>query len=130
MTVELSMLFWSTALMIVQMLIAVGLVAMQVGLVPLASNREGLAEVTGMAGRAGRAHRNMAENMVLFAALVMVVHLGGMANEMTALGAQIFFFARLVYAVVYLAGIPWLRTGVWLVSFAGLLIVASPMVMG
>jgi len=130
MTAELSMLFWSAALMIVQMLIAVSLVTLQVGLVPLAGNREGLPEATGMAGRAGRAHRNMAENLVLFAALVMVVHLGGMANETTALGAQIFFFARLVYAVVYLAGIPWLRTGMFLVSLAGILMVASPMVMG
>jgi uncharacterized MAPEG superfamily protein len=41
-------------------------------------------------------------------------------SDMTLLGAQIFFWARLAYAFVYLAGIPWLRTGVWFVSVIGL----------
>ena len=44
-------------------------------------------------------------------------------NATTLLGAQIFFWARLAYAVVYVAGIPWLRTGVWLASMAGLVII-------
>ena len=39
---------------------------------------------------------------------------------MTLLGAQIFLYARLAYVVVYIAGIPWLRTGVWAVSVVGL----------
>jgi uncharacterized MAPEG superfamily protein len=42
---------------------------------------------------------------------------------MTLLGAQLFFWARLVYAFVYLAGIPWLRTGVWTVSVIGLILI-------
>lgn len=42
---------------------------------------------------------------------------------MTLLGAQIFFWARLAYAFVYLAGIPWLRTGVWTVSVVGMALV-------
>jgi len=41
-------------------------------------------------------------------------------NGTTLLGAQIFFWARVVYAGVYIAGIPWLRTGVWAVSVVGL----------
>jgi len=45
---------------------------------------------------------------------------GGKTNDMTLLGAQIFFWARLVYALVYIAGISWLRTGVWAVSVVGL----------
>ncbi len=39
------------------------------------------------------------------------------------LGAQIFFWARLAYAVAYIAGIPWVRTGVWFVSVIGLAII-------
>jgi uncharacterized MAPEG superfamily protein len=35
----------------------------------------------------------------------------------------LFFWARVVYAVVYYAGIPWLRTVVWGVSIAGMVII-------
>jgi uncharacterized MAPEG superfamily protein len=39
------------------------------------------------------------------------------------LGAQLFFWARLAYAFVYIAGIPWVRTAVWLVSVIGLVLI-------
>ena len=47
----------------------------------------------------------------------------GHANAMTALGAQIFFWSRLAYAVIYLAGIPWLRTAAWAVAIFGLMLI-------
>jgi uncharacterized MAPEG superfamily protein len=89
----------------------------------LAGNREGLAPCTGWAGRAQRAHHNMLENLVLLAALVLMAVVSGKTNAMTLLGAQLFFWARLAYAFVYLAGIPWLRTAVWLVSVIGLALI-------
>lgn len=95
----------------------------QVGLATLAGNRENLPPIEGWAGRAMRAHRNMVENLVLFAALVLVAQVSGKANATTALGAQIWFWARVVYVPVYLVGIPWLRTGVWAVSIIGLLLI-------
>jgi uncharacterized MAPEG superfamily protein len=60
---------------------------------------------------------------VLFAALVLVAQAAGKANAVTALGAQLFFWGRLVYALVYIAGIPWLRTAVWFVSVVGLILI-------
>jgi uncharacterized MAPEG superfamily protein len=66
----------------------------------------------------------MLENLVLFAALVLVAHAAGRSGPETALGAQIFVIARLVYAAVYIAGVPWLRTLVWLASIAGLGVIA------
>ena len=96
---ELALLVWAVLLAFVQMLIAVTGATMQVGLPLLAGNREGLAPCTGWAGRAARAHHNMLESLVLF------------------------FWARLVYAVVYLAGIPWARTAVWFVSVIGLALI-------
>ena len=75
----------------------------------MVGNREGVGELTGCR-RAGRAHRNMLENMVPFAALILVAQATGVSNEMTVLGAQIFFWARLAYLVIYIAGIPWVRT--------------------
>lgn len=123
MSIELKMLVWSVALTIVQMLVAALGAQTQVGLPPLAGNREDMPALTGWAGRASRAHRNMLENIVLFAALVLVAQVAGKTNATTALGAQIFFWARLVYAAVYVAGVPWLRTGVWAVSLVGLLMI-------
>jgi uncharacterized MAPEG superfamily protein len=120
---ELALLVWAVLLAFVQMLIAVSGATLQVGLPALAGNREGLAPCTGWAGRAARAHHNMLENLVLFAALVLAAVLAGRTNGTTLLGAQLFFWARLVYAVVYLAGIPYLRTALWLVSVIGLALI-------
>jgi uncharacterized MAPEG superfamily protein len=49
-------------------------------------------------------------------------------NATTLMGAQIFFWARVAYALIYLIGIPWLRTGVWLVSVIGLAMIVSQVV--
>lgn len=122
---ELVWLLWAVALAFAQMLIAVSGATLQVGLPALAGNREGLPPCSGWAGRAYRAHHNMLESLVLFAALVLVAVVTNRTNATTLLGAQLFFWARLAYAGVYLAGIPWLRTGVWLVSVVGLILIFS-----
>ena len=110
------------------MLITAAAANQQVGLSLLAGNRESMPELTGFAGRAKRAHLNMTENLVLFAALVLVATAANKLNAMTALGATIFFWSRLVYAVVYLLGITWLRTAVWFVSVIGMGIIASQLI--
>ena len=117
---ELSLLVWAALLTLVQAVVAVQGAMMQVGLSTLAGNREGMPELKGWAGRATRAHRNMLENLVLFAALVLVAAIADKTNGTTLLGAQIFLYARIVYALGYIAGIPWLRTAVWTVSVVGL----------
>lgn len=124
MSPDLKYLLYSVILAFVQMLIAATAADRQLGLTALAGNREGLPELTGMAGRARRAHLNMLENLALFSALVLIAAVAGKANAMTALGALVFFWARVAYAVVYLAGIPWLRTLVWFVSVIGMVMIA------
>ncbi len=120
---ELTLLVWAVVLTLVQAVVAVQGAMMQVGLATLAGNREGMPEIAGWGGRAARAHRNMLENLVLFAALVLAAAAAGRTNDMTLLGAQIFFWARVAYAFVYVAGVPWLRTGVWGVSVVGLALI-------
>ncbi|HWA46361.1 MAG TPA: MAPEG family protein [Hypericibacter adhaerens] len=123
MTTELMLLVWAVALTVVQMLIAVAGHTQQVGVPALAGNRDGIAAPTGWAGRAKRAHLNMIENLPLFAGLVLVAHAAGISTSLTVLGAQLFFWGRLAYAVIYLAGIPWLRTLSWVVSVVGLVLI-------
>jgi uncharacterized MAPEG superfamily protein len=125
MTPDLELLVWSAALTLAQMLIAVAGATMQVGLPRLAGNREDLPAATGWAWRAQRAHLNMLESLAVFAIVVLVAHVTGAANETTALGAALFFWGRVAYALIYLAGIPWLRTAAWGVSVAGIVLVFS-----
>lgn len=120
MSPDLKMLVWAVALTLVQGFIAVLGAMSRVGLPALAGNRDNLPRVSGWPDRAARAHRNMLESLVLFAALVLVAQVTGKANATTALGAQVFFWARLVYVPVYVVGIPWVRTAVWGVSIFGL----------
>lgn len=123
MTPELHYLVWSAVLTLVLAVIAV-LGAMQhVGLPRLAGNRENMGEMPDWAGRAARAHRNMLENLVLFAILVLAARAANISNAMTVLGAQLFFWGRLAHAAIYMAGIPWLRTGAWVVSVIGLALI-------
>jgi uncharacterized MAPEG superfamily protein len=125
---ELSLLVWSVALAFVQVLVAVQGAMMQFGLPALVANRESLPELTGWAGRAQRAQRNMVENLLLFAPLVLVAVVADKTNTTTLLGAQIFFWARVAYAGVYVAGIVWLRTGVWFVSVIGLIMIFAQLI--
>ena len=71
--------------------------------------------------RANRAHINLVENLPAFAALVLVAHVAGQANGTTALAAAVFFWARVVHAVVFFTGIPYIRTLAFAVGFLALL---------
>ncbi len=123
MTPDIKYLVWSAVLTFLQAVVAVLGAIIAVGLPALAGNRDDLPAIEGWAGRAARAHRNMLESLVIFAILVFAAFLTQRANAQTALGAAIFFWARVAYAFVYVAGIPWLRTGVWAVSVVGLLMI-------
>jgi uncharacterized MAPEG superfamily protein len=123
MTPEIYYLIWSAALTLALALVAVTGAQLQVGLPTLAGNREGLPEMTGWAGRAERAHRNMLENLVLFAILAFAAKAVGISNATTILGAQLFFWGRVAHAVLYIAGIPWARTAAWGVSIVGLILI-------
>ena len=120
---EMMCLVWAVALCVAQMVVGALGATQAVGLGTLAGNREGMKEIGGWTGRALRAHRNMLESLVLFAALVLVAKVAGKTDAQTALGAQMFLWARLAYAVIYVAGLPWIRTGAWVVSIVGLVMI-------
>lgn len=125
MAIELQLLVWCGILTLVQMVVAATGADLQVGLPTLAGNRENMPAITGWAQRASRSHLNMLENLVVFAIFVLVAVYTGHTNAATALGANIFFWARVAYAIIYVVGIPWLRTLAWGVSVAGMLLVLS-----
>jgi len=73
-----------------------------------------------LASRAERALRNFQETFPAFAALALAVVVAGRAEGWSAAGAGLWFFARAAYIPLYLAGIPYIRSLVWLASVAGL----------
>ncbi|WP_026606876.1 MAPEG family protein [Methylocapsa acidiphila] len=128
MTIELKLLAWTVALTFAQMLLAVAGATKEVGLDELVGNREFMPKLTGWAERARKAHLNALENLALFAPLILVAQIAGRTNDTTALGAEIFFFARLAYALVFTAGVPYLRTLVWTISIVGLILIFGQIV--
>jgi uncharacterized MAPEG superfamily protein len=60
---------------------------------------------------------NAVETFAPFAALVVVAHIAGEANAMTAFWAMCFFWLRVAHAIVYLAAIPYVRTLIFTLGF-------------
>ena len=67
--------------------------------------------------RADRTYLNAVEVFAPFAALVIVAQLAGKANAMTAFWTICFFWLRLAHAVVYLLGVPYVRTVIFTLGF-------------
>ncbi len=110
MPTELAMLLWTGVLCLVLAAPYVAGSVPQLGLPRLAGNREDLPQLEGWIGRSRRAHANHVENLGPFAVIVLVGHAAGALDATTALASQVFLGSRVVHAVTYLAGIPWVRT--------------------
>ena len=81
-------------------------------------NRDNLKEATPMGGRAERAAKNSVEAAVFFVPLALIANAAGMDAEVM-LGAQVAFWARIAYVPIYIAGIRYLRSFVWIVGVVG-----------
>ena len=62
------------------------------------------------AERMKAAHANAVENLVVFAALVLIAQATGALNGVTAVACVVYFWARVAHFFVYALRIPWLRT--------------------
>jgi uncharacterized MAPEG superfamily protein len=111
MTLELRMLALSIVLGLVQIVLASHAASLQRGYVWTASSRdEAVPKLTGVAGRLERALHNFVETFPLFAAAVLTAHVAATHGWMTEWGAQLYFWARVVYLALYAAGIFLLRS--------------------
>lgn len=88
-------------------------------LMAVLGNRRTTPELPEWAQRSRRAQLNMLENFPHFAALVLVAHVAGLSNWQTALGASVFFWARLAHAAVYTTGVWQLRAPAFFAGLAG-----------
>jgi uncharacterized MAPEG superfamily protein len=119
MSVELTMLAYSAGLLFVLVLIQASAGIRSQGLVPLANARDGLPAATGFHARMLRVVDNHREGLTIFAPLVLAAAVAHVSNGTTVLGAQLFFYSRVVHAVLYLLGAPMVRPLAWAVGLAG-----------
>ncbi|HDS1578876.1 TPA: MAPEG family protein [Stenotrophomonas maltophilia] len=122
MATELTMLAWSVLLGFVSIFATSTVVTRERGLKWNASARDGEARpLSPLAGRLQRAQSNFLETFPFFAAAAIAVVLAGRSNDTTALAAQAYFWARVVYLPLYAAGVPYVRSLVWAVSLLSIL---------
>ena len=117
---ELEMLLWAAILYVIQVLLPAMAVDAKEGVAFGLSNRETAPAISAWVARAERAVRNMAESLLPFACLVLVAQTSGSTGEASAMGATVFFFSRLLYAVLYPAGITVFRSLAWFGGIIGM----------
>lgn len=124
MTTELTLLILSVGLLMLTLLIQASAGILSNGLIAQAGSRDELPEKKVFHARVTRLRDNMIENLLMFAPVVLVAQAMGVSNDMTILGAQLFFFGRLAHAVIYLMAVPLVRPVAFAVAWAGIILIA------
>jgi uncharacterized MAPEG superfamily protein len=117
-TPELTYLAYSIILLFVIVFIQASAGIRQHGGLVLANSRDNLPGDSTFLARAKRNVANMRENLWFFAPAILIAAIIGLSNQWTLLGAQIFFFSRVLHAITYLTGWPYIRPLFW---FAGVI---------
>jgi uncharacterized MAPEG superfamily protein len=118
MSAELHYLTWVTAFTALMWIPYILNMIMVRGLLDAVGYPENPEPMAPWAERMKAAHYNAVENLVVFAALVLIAHAAGIHNQATALAAAIYFWARVIHFVAYTFRIPWVRTVAFVVGFA------------
>jgi uncharacterized MAPEG superfamily protein len=121
---EMHYLFWAIVLGLVQLLLAIlsNVSGHGTGWA-LGPRDDGRPALPKYRGRIERAWFNFVETFPFFAAAVLAASALNMQSATTALGAALYFWARVAYVPAYVISIPLLRTLIWLVSLAGIVII-------
>lgn len=127
MTTELSVLAWGCLLAIVHIFAAVRVKTRQYGTKwNVGARDEALPPPEPLVGRLARAQANYFETFPVMAAAILIVTAAGLTSRWTALGALIWLGARAIYLPLYAAGVPVVRTIVFMVSMVGLVMTLWP----
>jgi uncharacterized MAPEG superfamily protein len=116
MTTELTMLVWATGLTGILWVPYVLAIGQQSGLMNQLKYKP-LPDLPDWVERAKAHHRNSVENLVIFAALIITAHLANENSAATASAAITYFWSRLAHLIIHYAGLPYLRTIAFFVSW-------------
>ncbi len=123
MSIELTMLALSVALLFVLVVIQATAGVQAQGLWTMAGARDNLGAPSVWQARTKRCVDNHREGLILFAPLVLIAAHQDISTTMTVWGAQLFFYSRVAHAVVYLAGLPYIRPAFYGIGVVGTLMV-------
>jgi uncharacterized MAPEG superfamily protein len=119
MSIELTMLALSVALLFVLVVIQAAAGTQAQGVMNMANARDNLGPPSVWQARTKRCVDNHREGLILFAPLALIAAHQDISTTMTVWGAQLFFYSRVAHAVVYLAGLPYIRPLFWSVGIVG-----------
>ena len=127
MNTELTVLAWGCVLALVHIFAAVRVKTRQYGTAwNMGARDEALAPPEPIVGRLARAQANFLETFPIAAAAMLIVSVAGLTSRWTAIGAIVWLAARILYLPVYAAGIPKVRTAIFLASVIGIGMVLWP----
>lgn len=131
MTTELTLLACTLVLAIVQIMLVAQLRTAETGLQYNASARDAKAPPPRpVTARLQRAQANLFETLPLFVGAVLIAHVAGREGDLTLWGCWLYLLCRVVYVPLYAAGIPYVRSLVWLTSMIGLGMVLAAILIG
>jgi uncharacterized MAPEG superfamily protein len=119
MTIELTMLLYTTLLLFVLVGIQATAGVRTQGLSAMAGPRDDLPAPGLFQARTKRVVDNHREGVALFAPVVLIAAAANISSGQTALGCEIFFASRVVHAGLYLLGVPHVRPLVYAVGLVG-----------
>ena len=124
MTAELTLLAWTLVLALVQIMLPAVLRTRETGAAYNVGPRDTAGPPVGaITGRARRAQQNLFETLPLFAVAVLIAHVADREGTLTLWGARLYLLGRVAYVPLYLAGVPRVRTGAWLLATTGLVMI-------
>jgi uncharacterized MAPEG superfamily protein len=114
----------------VQLVAAAQAANMQYGLKWAASPRDvEMPPLNPIPGRINRNFRNYMETFPFFAAAILMALVAGVHSELTYWGSIAYFGGRIGYTVLYISGVPLVRSLFWnIASFGMLAVLAAPFV--
>ena len=131
MSTELTVLAWGSVLALIHIFIAVRFKTRQYGVAwNVGARDEALPPPEPIVGRLARAQANFFETFPIAAAAILIVEVAARNDQWTAIGAMLWLAARIVYLPLYAAGIPKVRTLVFLISVVGIALILRPALFG
>lgn len=121
MSAELTIVGWTLVLAIIQIILPAMSRNRETGIEYNAGPRDEAGPPVGKTtGRLQRAQRNLLETLPLFIGAVIIAHIAGREGTLTLIGAWTYLIARLIFLPIYIMGVPFIRSVIWIASMAGL----------
>jgi len=128
MTPELQYLVYGVILLVVHTLVQATFSDLSKGIGWALGPQDETREQSVTAARIQRALRNYLETFPAFIALALVLAVTETGNGTSALGAAVYFWARIAYIPAYASGVPLVRSVAWFASLAGLAMMLLPLI--